>query len=271
MHHSPGQERQSPPAPGVGPARVGDAAAAPACIPPDPHRFVEDVEPLLAGQDTSGLMRLLKNRYSGPQICSLLNSPLVDARKLAALSLALVGGDDAIPALALHLRDAYPMVNEMAEHALWSIWFRGGTAEANALLLRGTECLNERRMDEALQHFTAAIGACGEFAEAYNQRGMVHYLQDRFDEALPDCRRAAELMPCHFGAWACRGHCHAHRREFEAALDCYRRALAINPHLSCVAEMVEALEARHASGQDVEDWTETWKPHHPRQPGDPCA
>lgn len=267
MHHLPGQEQQSPPAPGA-PARARDAAAGPASVAPDPHRFVLDVEPLLAEQDTGGLLRLLKSRYRGPEICFLLNGPHPDARKLAALCLALVGDNDAIAPLVSHLRDADPMVNEMAEHALWSIWFRGGTPEANALLVRGTQYLNERRTEDALRHFTAAIGVCAGFAEAYNQRGMVLYLQERFDEALPDCRRAAELMPCHFGAWACRGHCHVHRGEFEAALDCYRRALAINPHLQCVAEMVEALEARHAAGEDVEEWTEGWKP---RNPSDPCG
>lgn len=221
---------------------------------------MHDVEPLLAARDTSGLIRLLGTRYSVPEICSHLNSPCDDARKVAALALALVGQEDAIPALAEHLRDADPMVNQMAEHALWSIWFRGGTPESNACLLRGSESLNDRQIERAAEHFSAAIGLCPSFAEAYNQRAMAYFLQEKFEESLRDSRRAVELMPCHFGAWAGMGHCHAHRGELEAALSCYRRALSINPHLQCIAEMVSALETRHVSDNQIEEWSEAWTP-----------
>lgn len=226
----------------------------------DPRRFVHDVEPLLAAQDTAGLIRLLGSCYSVQEICSHLNSPCDDARKVAALALALIGEDQAVPTLAEHLRDADPMVNQMAEHALWSIWFRGGTPEANARLLRGSEAMNDREIDRAAEHFSAAIALCPSFAEAYNQRAMAYFLLEKFEESLRDSRRAVELMPCHFGAWAGMGHCHAHRGELEAALSCYRRALSINPHLQCIAEMVAALESRQVSDNQIQEWSEAWTP-----------
>lgn len=224
----------------------------------DPHRFVQDVQPILARQDTAGLLRLLASRYTPERIYGLLNSPDDDARKVAALALALVGGPEAIPPLAEHLRDLDPMVNEMAEHALWSIWFRGGTPEANAHLVRGSEALERRDLQRAIEHFSAAIALCPDFAEAYNQRAIAFFLQERFEESLRDGRRAVELMPCHFGAWAGMGHCHANRREFEATLNCYRRALSINPHLQCVSEMISALQSRQ--DDEIEEWSESWSP-----------
>jgi tetratricopeptide (TPR) repeat protein len=51
-------------------------------------------------------------------------------------------------------------------------------------------------------------------------------------------------MPCHFGAWAGMGHCHAHLEQISSALECYETALAINPHLHCVEETVWELKKR---------------------------
>ena len=213
---------------------------------PDAGRFVREVEPLLEANDLPGLIAHLDARYDAPQICSLLNSDLCDARKCAALALALVGRGDCVESLAAHLRDADPMVNEMAEHALWSVWFRGGDGEANARVVRGCEALGRQNVAAAEAHFSAAVARCPCFAEAWNQRAIVRYLLEEFDASLTDCRRAVDLMPCHFGAWAGVGHCLASQGDYPAALEAYRRALAINPHLDCVAETVRSLERRAA-------------------------
>ncbi len=90
------------------------------------------------------------------------------------------------------LRDPDPIVNEMAEHALWSIWFRcGKTHEANHELCLGTKALNHRDFDLAISHLTRAIELDPTFAEAYNQRAIAHYLQERYDDSITDCLRAS--------------------------------------------------------------------------------
>ena len=235
---------------------------------PDPDQFVRDVEPLLERQDLAGLIRLLGRSYTCGEISSLLAGPHADARKVAALALALVGDSEAVPVLARQLQDPDRTVNQMAEHALWSIWFRGGTREANDRLLAGVECVNNQRLEDAVKHLSAAIALCPAFAEAYHQRAIVHYLKERFDESLRDCRLAVELMPCHFGAWSAMGHCHALRGDLEAALGCYRKAASINTHLGCVRELIAELESNPAAVRDIEEWTEAWMPHR-RGPGCP--
>ena len=49
-------------------------------------------------------------------------------------------------------------------------------------------------------------------------------------------------MPCHFGAWAGMGHCHAHEGRAEEAIEAYERALSINPRLDCIRQAVEQLK-----------------------------
>ncbi len=203
--------------------------------------FVASVRPLLEARDLEGLVCHLKRRWSPRQITDLLACPCEDARKVAALALSLVGSECCIPALVERLRDKDPMTNEMAEHALWSIWFRCGTPAANAELARGAQCLTDRAFDCAFEHFNRAIELCPDFAEAYHQRAIAYYLIEDYERSMADSRRAVELMPMHFGAWSGMGHCHAHLGRPADAIACYQKALAINPHLDCIRQAVREL------------------------------
>ncbi|HMO26075.1 MAG TPA: tetratricopeptide repeat protein [Tepidisphaeraceae bacterium] len=207
----------------------------------EPADFVRRVTPALHAKDLPGLFALCKRHWSIDQIVSLVTCPDHDARKCAALALSLVGDRCCLPALVRVLKDPDPMINQMAEHALWSIWFRLGSPEANHQLARGTQAITRRDLEHALRHFSKAIELSPDFAEAYNQRAIVHYLTERFDLSADDCRRAVEFNPDHFGAWAGLGHCLAYLGELEEAVSAYERALHVNPHLGCVRELRDEL------------------------------
>src|SRR4051812_15897423 len=134
----------------------------------DPVQFVSAVRPLLEQQNLQGLIATLNERWNCDQIATLLMCGDEDARKVAALCLSLVGKRCTIDKLAKQLQDPDPMVNQMTEHALWSIWFRCGVPQANTELCRGTKALNAREFAEAIEHFDRAIELDDEFAEAYN-------------------------------------------------------------------------------------------------------
>lgn len=202
------------------------------------------VQPLLERQDLPALLTFLKSRWTPEQIIGLLSCDHEDARKVATLILGLVGTKCCINALCPRLQDPDPIVNQMAEHALWTIWFRCGPPEANHQLARGAQALNRRDFEHAICHFNRAIDLDPTFAEAYNQRSLAHYLQERYAESIADGLRTVERMPCHFGAWAGLGHCHAHEGNIEEAVRCYERALEINPHLDTVRTAVESLRER---------------------------
>ena len=214
-------------------------------LPPiDPAEFVAAVQPLLVGCDAPGLIALVRSRWTDDQITSLFLSPEADVRKVAALTFGLVGSKGSLHKLAPLLRDADPVVHQMAEHAMWSVWFRSGSPAANHELCRGSKAMNRRDFAHAVEHFDRAIEIDPTFAEAYNQRAIVHYLMEEYDESIEDCRRTVERMPTHFGAWAGMGHCHAHEGDLAEAVRCYERALAINPHLEGVRQAIGELRAK---------------------------
>jgi tetratricopeptide (TPR) repeat protein len=211
----------------------------------DPNQFVQLVEPLLAQRDVPGLLSLLKTNWCSEQIRELLRCGHTDARKVALLALSLVGPSCCTEELAHQLKDPDPIINNLAEYALWAIWLRAGNKpEANQLVCRGAEALTQRNFPRAIELFSHAIRCDPDFAEAYNQRAIAFYLSENYEKSVEDCKRAIKRMPCHFGAWAGMGHCHAHLGQIPQAIECYEKALAINPHLGCVGEAVGELRKR---------------------------
>jgi tetratricopeptide (TPR) repeat protein len=211
----------------------------------DPREFVELVEPLLAKKDLCGLLCLLKSRWSPEQIRALLRTAPSDARKVALLSLALVGPTCCAEELAFHLRDPDPMINQLAEHALWAIWFRAGkTEKANQCICKGAQALDEKDYPGAIDQFNHAIREDPDFAEAYNQRAIAYYLLEDYEKSIADCHRTIKRMPCHFGALCGLGHCHAHLNQIPQSIEYYEKALERNPHIECVREAVDELRKR---------------------------
>ena len=217
--------------------------------PIDPAEFLGLLQPLLRSQDAQGIITLVKSRWKDEQVTSLFGDANPDVRKVAAFVFGLVGKKCCLTKLAPLLNDADVMVSQMAEHSMWSVWFRSGNPQANHELCRGSKALNRRDYEHALEHFNRAIELDPTFAEAYNQRSIVHYLRDDFDACIGDCTKAVERMPCHFGAWAGLGHCHAHEGRLADAVRCYETALKINPHLEGLRQGVAEMRAQLEGGR----------------------
>ncbi len=215
--------------------------------PIDPEHFVAVVRPQIETLTPDALLAFLQARWSPRQVVNLFRCHHADARKIAALCVSLVGTPLCIPATAALLREPCPTTNQLAEHALWSIWFRAGGEAANHQLAHGAMAIERRDYPHAVKHFDAAIDLNPEFAEAYNQRGVAHYLMDHYAESLDDLRTTVRLMPCHFSAYAGMGHTYVGLDDLPAAIESYDLALEINPHMHCVRETVTHLKRKMSS------------------------
>lgn len=213
--------------------------------PIDPVRFITLVQPLLERMDLQGLHDLLKSHWNTEQLQQLMTTEHTDAKKVALLAVGLVGRACCLPALSQHLKDPDPIVHEMTEHAMWSIWFRmSSSPEANHQLARGAQALERKDYEHALTHFDRALELDPDFAEAYNQRALANYLLERYESSIQDCKRTVRHMPMHFGALAGLGHCYAHLGRLREAIESYERALAIHPHMECLKQAIPELQAR---------------------------
>ncbi|MEX0886327.1 MAG: tetratricopeptide repeat protein [Phycisphaeraceae bacterium] len=200
--------------------------------------------PHLAKGDAAGLARAVKQHCPPGELARLLRSADAEVRQVAALAMGLVAGLEAAPCLARALHDPEPQVNQMAEHGLWSIWFRAAGPAAAEPFHKGVNLLAEEQYRGAIRQFRVAQEAEPDFAEAYNQCGIAWFLLGEWRASLDACRAAADRVPFHFGAISGMGHCYTHLDDMDQALACYRRALAINPRMSPISRAVARIECR---------------------------
>ena len=216
-----------------------------------PQAFIEAVRPGLAAGDATRVAETVRAQWQPGDLCKMLRDPDCEVRQTTAVVLGLVGDQQTITCLARALHDKDARVNAMAEHALWSIWFRLVPAAASKDFHRGLGQLTRNEPAESILHFRRAIDADRDYAEAWNQCALAHFLLDQNAAAVRCCEQALALMPCHFGAAAGMGHAHAAMGQWQSALVCYRRALRINPCMEQVAvakrRLAENLKAREDS------------------------
>ena len=210
----------------------------------DSDQFIQIVRPALQRRDADHLASIVKTYWTKDQICDLLVNGTVDARKVACLTLGLVGCLNCSECVSAALHDADPVVCELAEHAMWSIWLRSGAPAAVAFYKKGIDLTEQHRYHDALPLFAKAIEADGEFAEAYNQRAIAHYMIEDYAASAADCLKAIEICPIHFGALSGLGHCYAEMGDLRTSARCYRDALAVNPHMPAIAGALARIEQR---------------------------
>jgi tetratricopeptide (TPR) repeat protein len=212
------------------------------CTPPCPKEFIQTLQPSLSQGKLEEAICRVQARWTLSQILSLLSDKSPDVRKVAAFALSMIGDRSAVQPLAVVLHDADPNVVQMAEHALWSVWFRLANPRAVSLVKCGNTRLHHGNYLCAIEKFTEALHEDPTFAEAHNQRAIAYYLSERFAESIDDCKATLALMPQHFGAMSGMGHCHAHLGQWRQARHCYRLALAIHPRLEGIQGSLGQIE-----------------------------
>lgn len=136
------------------------------------------------------------------------------------------------------------------EREIYTEWSKSGSPAMDLLLQRGEAALGAGDIDTAIEHFTALTDHAPDFAAGWNARATAYYLAGELGPSINDIARTLTLEPRHFGALAGLGMIFRELGQPEKALEVYRAALAIHPHLAGVRETIEALEAE-TGGQDL--------------------
>lgn len=201
-------------------------------------------ERFLRDHDLEKFQESVSARYNEGTLTRLVQSADVLSRRAAVLALGLNGSFEANADVARALADTDGTVRNLAENALWAIWFRADSAENNATLEEVRLLNNRGEYNAAILLATRLIGRSQQFAEAYNQRAIAHFMTGRFEQSAQDCLRVLELNPYHIGALAGLGRCHLQLDRPDDALATYERALKIQPYDAGLKQMVTALRSR---------------------------
>jgi tetratricopeptide (TPR) repeat protein len=136
------------------------------------------------------------------------------------------------------------------EQDIWREWSKSGSPAMDLLLQRGRDAMSAGETDAAIEHLTALIDHAPDFAEGYNARATAYFQAGELGPSINDIGHVLTLNPRHFGALAGLGMIFEQLEKPERALEVYRAALAIHPHLAGVLESVKRLEAA-AAGQEL--------------------
>ncbi|HEX9835384.1 MAG TPA: tetratricopeptide repeat protein, partial [Alphaproteobacteria bacterium] len=127
---------------------------------------------------------------------------------------------------------------------IWTIWHVSGDETIDRMMAEGVNAMTFRDLDRALAVFDAMVGKAPNFAEAWNKRATVRYLRGEHRGSIADIERTLALEPRHFGALSGLGLVSLALGRDEAALEAFRRALAVDPYLPGAAERIRELEDR---------------------------
>ena len=189
------------------------------------------------------LCLLLWSGIAEPQttLIGQLQSSDQEARRQAAARLGDVGDESAVAPLVHALRDPDEVVRQLAEHSLWQVWSRSGDAVTDALFQESLFLLERGQLAEAAAKFGEVIAQAPRFAEGWNKRATIYYLQGEFEKSLADCEVVIRLNPVHFGALSGMGFNYLHLGQPERALRAFERALHVNPNLDRIRALAEEM------------------------------
>ncbi|MEJ6394113.1 tetratricopeptide repeat protein [Gymnodinialimonas sp. 2305UL16-5] len=123
-------------------------------------------------------------------------------------------------------------------------WSISGSATADYLLRRGQEALEVEDYDAAYDHLTALVDHAPEFAEGWNARATMFFMQQMYGPAIADLQRVLALEPRHFEALTGLGIMLEDMGDQDRALQAYEAAHAIHPQQPDILRLVEDLRVQ---------------------------
>jgi tetratricopeptide (TPR) repeat protein len=130
---------------------------------------------------------------------------------------------------------------KQVENRIWALWLASGSDSANLLMSRAKSAIDSHDLDVAVELLDALVKIKPDYIEAWNRRATLHYMRKEYGQAMEDIRQVLVREPRHFGAISGLGMILQEFGDEKHALDAFRRALEINPHLSKIDEMVKTL------------------------------
>jgi tetratricopeptide (TPR) repeat protein len=136
------------------------------------------------------------------------------------------------------------------EARIWAQWLQTPSDTAALLMMRAKAAMDAHQTDVALKLLDALIKLRPDYIEAWNRRATLYYLRNDYAHSLQDIEQVLIREPRHFGALAGLGMIMQDLGDDKRALDAFRKALAVNPHMDKVPELVKTLSEK-VEGRDI--------------------
>ena len=196
----------------------------------------------LDSQEPDEFVRKVSQSYTLGTLERLATHLRRETRRAAVLALGLLGDYEANHALGRALVDEDRTVRTFAQNGIAAVWCRAGSPAQRQELDAIVRLNVAQQHAEAIRRAARLIEQAPWFAEVWHQRAVAHFQLGRFAEAIRDCHETLEINPYHFPAAASMGQAYLELGNNVSALECFRRALRLNPDLEGVRSQVVRLK-----------------------------
>jgi tetratricopeptide (TPR) repeat protein len=125
-----------------------------------------------------------------------------------------------------------------------------GSATADLLMSRVRTSLEAKDNKLALELLNSVVDLAPNFIEARAQRATLYYESKDIGRALADLRVIVAKDPRHYTALTGLGIIFGELDQDKLALEAFRRAMKVNPHLDGVSEIVKKLQLK-VEGREI--------------------
>jgi len=139
---------------------------------------------------------------------------------------------------------------KLVESRIWALWLASGSDTTDLLMSRVKTAIDGKDTSLAIELLNAVIELRPDYLEAWNRRATLHFANKDYGKSLADLRQVLAREPRHFGALSGLGIIMQEFGEEKLALEAFRRALAVNPHLQKIPEFVKTLTEK-VEGRDI--------------------
>ena len=150
-----------------------------------------------------------------------------------------------------HLAQAQsPAEAQVIVGSIERVWRHSGSDTADLLMSRAVSAVNSKDNSLALQMLDVVVNLEPDWAEAWNQRATVRYLEEDDEGSMRDISRVLVLEPRHFGALAGMGYILQRNGNDKRALEVFRHLLEINPQQEGIRRIVDKM-APEVDGREL--------------------
>jgi len=136
------------------------------------------------------------------------------------------------------------------EARIWAMWLQTPSDTAGLLMSRAKAAVDAQKYDVALKLLDSLVTLRPDYTEAWNRRATVYYLKNDYVRSMQDIQQVLIREPRHFGALAGLGMIMQEVGDDKRALEAFRKALAVNPYLEKLPELVKSLTEK-VEGRDI--------------------
>ena len=120
----------------------------------------------------------------------------------------------------------------------------------NLLMVRAQTTLEAKEFKTALELLDSIIEVNPRYTEAWARRATLHFVRKDIYRSLADLRVVLAQEPRHYQALAGLGVILQDLGEDKRALEAFRRAIEVNPHIDSIPEIVRRLKLK-VEGREI--------------------